>query len=95
MQAIDRKIPVSKSALYSQYALPEPLDDDADFVHAVEKLILSSYLLGMIHADEERPGKVINAADDEIPPIKFEEAVEFLKLKVSIKKKKFSELEDK
>ena len=31
----------------------------------------------MIHADEERPGKEINAADDEIPPIKFEEAVEF------------------
>lgn len=49
----------------------------------------------MIHADEERPGKEINAADDEIPSIKFEEAVEFLKRKVPIKKKKFSELEDK
>lgn len=49
----------------------------------------------MIHAEEERPGKEINAADDEIPPIKFEEAVEFLKRKVPIKKKKFSELEDK
>ena len=49
----------------------------------------------MIHADEERPGKEINAADDEITPIKFEEAVEFLKRKVPIQKKKFSELEDK
>ena len=49
----------------------------------------------MIHAEEERPGKEINAADDEIPPIKFEEAVEFLKRKVPIQKKKFSELEDK
>ena len=49
----------------------------------------------MIHADEERPGKEINAADDEIPPIKFEEAVEFLKRKVPIQKKKFSEFEDK
>ena len=64
-------------------------------MHAVEKLVLSSYLLGMIHADEERPGKEINATDAEIPPIKFEEAVEFLKRKVPIKKKKFSELEDK
>lgn len=95
MQAIDRKIPVSKSALYSQYALPEPLDDDADFVHSVEKLVLSSYLLGMIHADEERPGKEINAADDEIPPIKFEEAVEFLKRKVPMSKAEWLELEPK
>ena len=80
-----------KSALNKQFVV----DDDEDFVHAVEKLVLSSYLLGMIHADEERPGKEINAADDEIPPIKFEEAVEFLKLKVSITKKEWKSVEQK
>ena len=52
-------------------------------------------MLGMIHADEERPGKEINAADDEIPPIKFEEAVEFLKLKVSITKEEWKSVEQK
>ena len=49
----------------------------------------------MIHADEERPGKEINAADDEIPPIKFEEAVEFLKMKVPITKKEWKSIEQK
>lgn len=64
-------------------------------MHAVEKLVLSSYLLGMIHADEERPRKEINAADDEIPPIKFEEAVEFLKRKVPITKAEWLSVEPK
>ena len=32
MQAVDRKIPVSKSALYSYYGLPEPGNDDDVFV---------------------------------------------------------------
>ena len=64
-------------------------------MHTVEKLVLSSYLLGMIHADEERPGKEINAADDEIPPIKFEEAVEFLKRKVPITKAEWKSVEPK
>lgn len=41
MQAIDRKIPVSKSALYSQYALPEPLDDDDAFVREDSGMMLS------------------------------------------------------
>ncbi|MBO5850110.1 MAG: minor capsid protein [Paludibacteraceae bacterium] len=49
----------------------------------------------MIHADEERPGKEINAADDEIPPIKFEEAVEFLKRKVPITKAEWKSVEPK
>ena len=71
------------------------VDDDADFVHAVEKLVLSSYLLGMIHAEKERPGKEINAADDEIPPIKFEEAVEFLKAKMPITKAEWKSVEPK
>lgn len=64
-------------------------------MYAVEKLVLSSYLLGMIHAEEERPGKEINAADDEIPPIKFEEAVEFLKRKVPITKAEWKSVEPK
>lgn len=41
MQAIDRKIPVSKSALYSQYALPEPLDDDDAFIREDSGMMLS------------------------------------------------------
>lgn len=64
-------------------------------MHSVEKLVLSSYLLGMIHADEERPGKEINAADDEIPPIKFEEAVKFLEQKMPITKDEWKLLEPK
>ena len=64
-------------------------------MHAVEKLVLSSYLLGMIHAEDERPGKEINAADDESPPIKFAEAVEFLKAKVPITKAEWESVERK
>ena len=41
MQAIDRKIPISKSALYSQYALPEPIDDDDAFVREDSGIMLS------------------------------------------------------
>lgn len=41
MQAIDRKIPVSKSALYSQYALPEPQDEDDAFVREDSAMMLS------------------------------------------------------
>jgi SPP1 gp7 family putative phage head morphogenesis protein len=52
-------------------------------------------LLGIIHADEERPGKEINAADDEIPPIKFEEAVKFLEQKMPITKDEWKLLEPK
>lgn len=32
MKAIDRKFPVSKSALYSYYGVPEPKDEDDSFV---------------------------------------------------------------
>ena len=58
-------------------------------------MLLSSYLLGIIHADEERPEKEINAADDEIPPIKFEEAVKFLEQKMPITKDEWKLLEPK
>ncbi|MDE5899336.1 MAG: DUF935 domain-containing protein [Treponemataceae bacterium] len=33
MQAVDRRIPLSRSALYSFYALPEPADEDDAFVN--------------------------------------------------------------
>lgn len=52
-------------------------------------------MLGIIHAEEERPGKEINAADDEIPPIKFEEAVKFLEQKMPITKDEWKLLEPK
>ena len=32
MKAIDRSVPVSKSALYSYYGVPEPKDDEDAFV---------------------------------------------------------------
>ena len=32
MKAIDRKFPVSKSALYSYYGVPEPKDEDDAFI---------------------------------------------------------------
>ena len=34
------------------------------YVHAVEQLIASSYMLGMIHADEEKPRNGFTAADE-------------------------------
>lgn len=33
MQAVDRKIPLSRSALYSYYALPEPADENDAFIN--------------------------------------------------------------
>ena len=52
MQAIDRKIPVSKSALYSQYALPEPIDEDDAFIREDS---------GMMLSDTDKKKKVINS----------------------------------
>ena len=42
MQAIDRGIPLSKSALYSDYALPEPKDDDDTFIQQTPQTMLLS-----------------------------------------------------
>ncbi len=65
-------------------------------IKAVEKLIGSSFMLGLIHAEEENPERKINAADDtEIPPVAFEEAMSFLKRKTSITKDAFYKLEPK
>ena len=65
-------------------------------VSAIEKLIGSSYMLGLIHAEEENPERKINAADEtEIPEIPFNEAMQFLKSKVPMSKAEWLELEPK
>lgn len=64
-------------------------------VEAVEKLIGSSYMLGLIHAEEENPERKINADDEDIPPVAFEEAMSFLKSKVPMSKAEWSALEPK
>ena len=72
----------------------------ASYVHAVEQLIASSYMLGMIHADEDKPrnGKSITAADEapeEIPAVPFEKAKEFLESKIPMSKTEWLKLEPK
>lgn len=53
-------------------------------------------MLGLIHAEEENPDYKINAADEtEIPEIPFNEAMQFLKSKVSMSKAEWLELEPK
>lgn len=84
-----------KNAKKSDLEKPYIPDDDIDLIHSVEQCLISSYLLGMIHAEEERPERKINAGDVEIPPVKFEEAVEFLKRKVSLSKENYYSLENK
>lgn len=65
-------------------------------VSAIEKLIGSSYMLGLIHAEEENPERKINAADEtEIPEIPFNEAMQFLKSKVPMSKAEWKSLEPK
>ncbi len=65
-------------------------------VEAIEKLIGSSYMLGLIHAEEENPDRKINAADEtEIPAIPFNEAMQFLKSKVPMSKAEWKALEPK
>ena len=83
-----------KNANKSDLEKPFTADTTADFVHAIENCIGSSLLLGRLHAEEERT-KAINAADEEIPPIKFEEAIDFLKSKVPLTKKQWLDLEPK
>ncbi|MDY2756451.1 MAG: phage minor head protein [Candidatus Treponema excrementipullorum] len=70
------------------------------YVHAVEQLIASSYMLGMIHADEEKPRKdksftAADEAQEEIPAITFEKAKEFLASKIPLTKSEWLKLEPK
>ena len=56
-------------------------------VAAIERLIGSSYMLGLINAEEENHERKIEAADEtEIPEIPFNEAMQFLKSKVPMNK---------
>ncbi|MDY3723620.1 MAG: minor capsid protein [Treponema sp.] len=65
-------------------------------VAAIERLIGSSYMLGLIHAEEENPERKIDAADEtEIPEIPFNEAMQFLKSKVPMSKAEWKSLEPK
>ena len=41
MQAVDRKIPVSRSELYSSYGLPDPKDDSDAFIMENSQMLLS------------------------------------------------------
>lgn len=53
-------------------------------------------MLGLIHAEEEKPDRKINAADEtEIPAVPFNEAMQFLKSKVPMSKAEWLELEPK
>ena len=64
----------------------------------MEQLIASSYMLGMIHADEDKPRNGFTAADEtpeEIPAIPFEEAKNFLASKIPMTKSEWLNLEPK
>lgn len=55
------------------------------------KLVASSFMLGLIHAQEEEPGT--NLADDIIPAIPFSEAIKFLSVKIPLTKSEWEKLE--
>lgn len=69
--------------------------DDSSVQTAAERLIAASYLLGMEHARRDSDGhRLIEAADD-IPPVPFAEAAEFIKSKIPLTKKEWDALEQK
>ncbi|MCI6545110.1 MAG: minor capsid protein [Spirochaetia bacterium] len=70
-------------------------DTSADIVRNIEQCLISSYLLGQIHAEEENPERKINAGDGDIPPVPFAEAIDFLKARVPMTKKEWEKLEPK
>ena len=70
-------------------------DTSADLVRNIEQCLISSYLLGQIHAEEENPERKINAGDGDIPPVPFAEAIDFLKARVPMTKKEWEKLEPK
>jgi len=73
----DTDAPPSKEKLEEPY-LP---DIDSDFVRETQTLITTALLLGMEHASRK-----LNAADEEIPPLPFEEAVSFMKGRIPMTK---------
>lgn len=70
-----------------------PTADTAPIQEAAFKLVASSFMLGLIHAAEEEPGK--NLADDIIPAVPFAEAVKFLAAKIPLTKAAWQRLEPK
>ncbi|MBR0545001.1 MAG: minor capsid protein [Treponema sp.] len=84
-----------KNAKKSDLEKPFIPQDNTDFILAIERCLISSYLLGMIHAEEENPDRKINAGDENIPPVPFAEAIDFLKARVPMTKKEWEKLEPK
>jgi hypothetical protein len=82
----DTDTPPSKEQLEQPY-LP---DIDPVFVQETETLIATALLLGMDHT-----ARKVNAADGEIPPLPFEEAVSFMKGRIPMTKTEWNELESK
>ncbi|MDR2922560.1 MAG: phage head morphogenesis protein [Treponema sp.] len=76
----------SKARLENPY-LP---DIDPDFVRETQTLITTALLLGMDHASRK-----LGAADEEIPPLPFEEAVSFMKSRIPMTKAEWNALEPK
>jgi hypothetical protein len=79
-------IPPLKEQLEKPY-LP---DIDPDFVRETQTLITAALLLGMDHASRK-----LDAADEEIPPLPFEEAVSFMKSRIPMTKAEWNALEPK
>ncbi len=75
-------------------ALDVPLPGiKADLVSDTERCLIVSYLLGMYHASPE--GKIALADDDPVPAISFDEAAKYMKTRIPMTKKEWSELEPK
>lgn len=68
-----------------------PTVDTSAIQEAASQLVASSYMLGLIHAQEEEPGT--NLADDIIPAIPFTEAIKFLSAKIPLTKAEWEKLE--
>ena len=68
-----------------------PTADTAPIQEEAFQLVASSYMLGLIHAQEEEPGT--NLADDIIPAIPFAEAIKFLSAKIPLTKAEWKKLE--
>lgn len=68
-----------------------PTDGTDELQETTFKLVASSFMLGLIHAQEEEPGT--NLADDIIPAIPFAEAIKFLSVKIPLTKSEWEKLE--
>jgi hypothetical protein len=79
-------IPPTKEQLDKPF-LP---DVDIGLVNETQTLITTALLLGMDHALRK-----VNAADAEIPPLPFEEAVSFMKGRIPMTKTEWNDLEPK